>query len=353
MKLQQVEDLLSNVGFAILRLSTIQSSFTSYSPKISILCHSLNPLIRLGEIAISTFRLIPKLISFSRHQSLTLWVYNCRISEAIAALIICLFLPSIPLFLQIEDLPFARPFNSGIRGLLDLICLQVLSVRATHIFAVSQRVGISLQRFTPFVANSYTLLPPTLSDSFLELISSRPQPFISTQINILYAGAYSPEKGVSTLLNAFSRLPLNRFKLTLVGPVPESIATLKYSFPNLIIAGHVSAKSLYAHYCSSDVVVSPHHFGPRSSLIFPFKLLEYIASGSFLLTTPMPGLEEFGLPSECLFKTSDELYEKLLNVNTLWHKNSSALHQVSLRVRQRYSRRYINQEISSIMMSHM
>jgi len=352
-KLQQVEDLLTHIGFAFFRLGTAQSSSTSHNPRTYNLCSSLNPLLRILQIPIATFRLIPKFICFSQHQRLGLWVYNCRLSETLAAIVICSFLPSIPLFLQLEDLPFARPFNSGIRGLIDLICLQVLSARATHIFAVSQQVGISLQRLTPFIAKTFTLLPPTLSDSFLQLLSTRPQPFNCKHISLLYAGGYSREKGVSTLLNAFSRLPPEQYKLTLVGPVPDSIASLKYSYSNLIIVGHVSTETLYAHYCTSDVVVSPHQFGPRSSLIFPFKLLEYIASGSFLLTTPMAGLDSFGLPSACFFSSTDELHLKLLNVRSLWHENSKTLQQASSNVRQSYSRYHMMQKIRNVLLPYM
>ena len=352
-KLDQIEEALRYLGFTIYRLSTAPLSTASEIPGLYPLCSSHNPLVRIFQILHSTLRIAPKLSSLPFTRSPALWVYNCRLNEALSAFIIFFFLPRIPLFLELEDLPYARPFNSGIRGLLDLVCLQFLTARAKHVFVVSEEVGKSFQRLTPFFASSFSVLPPTLSDTFLALISARSLPFNTKPINILYAGGYSPEKGVTTLLHAFFRLPVDRYKLTLVGPVPESFATLKASHPNLIIAGHVSDVILYSHYCSSDVVVSPHEFGPRSSLIFPFKLLEYIASGSFLLTTPMAGLDFFGLPSACFFSSIDELHLKLLNAHSLWLENSKTLKQVSLNVRQSFSRHRMIHHMGSVMLPHI
>jgi len=352
-KLDQIEEALRHLGFSIYRLSTAPLRTASEIPGLYPLCSSHNPFVRILQILHSTLCFVSKLFSLPFTRYPALWVYNCRLNEALSVFIILFFLPRIPLFLELEDLPYARPSNSGIRGLLDLVCLQLLTARAKHVFVVSEEVGRSFQRLTPFFASSFSVLPPTLSDTFLSLISERSRPFNAKPINILYAGGYSPEKGVTTLLHAFFRLPLDRFQLTLVGPVPESFSTLKSSHPNLVIAGHVSDFILYSHYCSADVVVSPHEFGPRSSLIFPLKLLEYIASGSFLLTTPMAGLDLFGLPSACFFSSIDELHLKLLNAHSLWLENSKSLNEVSLNVRQSFSRHHMIQLIGSVMMPNI
>jgi len=352
-KLQQIEEAFNHLNLSVLRLSTAPISCNSNIPSLHSLCSSVNPVFRLVQIILSTICLIPKLSTYKTNSSLRLWVYNSRLSEALPALILCLFFPSLPLFLQLEDLPCARSFNSGIRGICDLICLQLLTARASHIFVVSQQVGITFQRLTPLSNKPFSILPPALSDSYLSLLKARSQPFTSFHVYILYAGGYSLEKGVATLLTAFSLLPSDRYFLTLVGPVPESIQSLTASLPNLFIPGYITDESLYSYYCHSDVVVSAHHFSTRSSFIFPFKLIEYFASGCFPLTTPMAGLDSFGLPSACFFKTADELHSKLLNVHSLWRENSSIIARMSCNVREKYSHSHMIEQIASVIITHI
>jgi glycosyltransferase involved in cell wall biosynthesis len=345
-KLQQVEDSLRDLGFSIYSLSTLPVSLSPSHLSIRSLCTSSTPCTRLIQILYSTFRLIPQLSS-SVTPNYILWVYNCRVSEFLPALIIHLFRPSIPIFLQLEDLPFARTINSGIRGFIDLICLQFLSVFAKDVFVVSHNVGVIFQRITPFSNNRFTILPPALSASFLSSTSSRSEPLSSTTISILYAGGYSPEKGVATLLNTFFRLPPERFSLMLVGHLPDQILSLSSTHSNILCPGHVSSDSLFYHYARADVVVCPHVFGTRSSFIFPFKLIEYIASGSIPLTTPMPGLEDFGLPSACFFRTSDELYSRLINIHSLWKEHSETLLLIKSKVRQHFSSHFLTEQLSA------
>jgi glycosyltransferase involved in cell wall biosynthesis len=202
---------------------------------------------------------------------------------------------------------------------------------------VSPVVGQVLQSITLATSAHLTVLPPLLSPEFLLIVDQRSQPFSQRITTILYAGGYGIEKGVTDLIQAFLRLPPDLFSLQLAGAVPDTLVSSLPSNNRIQILGHLDNSDLYSYYANADVLVSPHRVTQRSSSIFPFKLIEYVASGALPLTTPMPGVELLCLPNDCLFETVDDLASKLLNSRTLWIQHKQSILACSLNLRHSYS----------------
>jgi alpha-1,6-mannosyltransferase len=77
---------------------------------------------------------------------------------------------------------------------------------------------------------------------------------------LLCAGRLSPEKGVRTLLSAFSRLERGRFRLLVVGdgPLRGELAAAARSVGGVHLLGHVAdRRRLAALYASADLFVAP------------------------------------------------------------------------------------------------
>jgi glycosyltransferase involved in cell wall biosynthesis len=334
-KILQVEALLSSLSLSLFRINTAPD----------LLPPSRIPHLQLSQATLPFFRLINSFYSIVlflvkrpfRRTTPILWIYNTRFSEALIAFIVLLFISRLPLYLQIEDLPRARPQNAGVRGLLDFVCLHLLVRRSNHIFVVSPIVAEVLQSITPTTCAPLTVLPPLLSPDFLLTVEQRSQPFSQRITTILYAGGYGIEKGVNDLIQAFLRLPPDLFSLQLAGAVPDTLVSSLPSNKRIQILGHLDNSELYSYYSNADVLVSPHRVTQRSSSIFPFKLIEYVASGAFPLTTPMPGVELLCLPNVCLFETIDDLTSKLLNSRTLWMQHKQSILACSANLRYSYS----------------
>jgi glycosyltransferase involved in cell wall biosynthesis len=344
-KILQTETLLASLSFSLFRINTAPDPIP-YSPIPHLqLSRVIYPVLRL-IISVSSILLFLSKRPFRRTTPI-LWIYNSRLSEALIAFAILLFIPALPLYLQIEDLPRARIQNRGIRGLLDVACLHFLVRRANHIFVVSPVVGQVLQSITPITSAHLSVLPPLLSPEFLLTVAQRSQPFSQRITTILYAGGYGIEKGVTDLIQAFLRLPPDLFSLQLAGAVPDTLFSTLPSNTRIQILGHLDNSDLYSHYANADVLVSPHRVTQRSSSIFPFKLIEYVASGALPLTTPMPGVEQLCLPNHCLFETVDDLTSKLLNSRTIWMQHKQSILASSANLRYSYSYKNFQHSLAS------
>jgi alpha-1,6-mannosyltransferase len=96
-------------------------------------------------------------------------------------------------------------------------------------------------------------------------------------IELLYVGRLSPEKNVARLIEAYSLLPSQRFRLTIVGdgPCERALQRQAAHFAGIHFLGSLPYGELLAdRYAAADLFVSPGH---RET--FNLTLLEALASG--------------------------------------------------------------------------
>jgi glycosyltransferase involved in cell wall biosynthesis len=99
----------------------------------------------------------------------------------------------------------------------------------------------------------------------------------------------------------------------------------------------VSIDELFDYYVSADVVVNPHRSILNPDHVFPFKLIETFACGALPLTTPVPGVENLGLPEVCIFSGVDELTRLLSSAQSIWIDNRSLIRNLAFRARVNFS----------------
>jgi len=329
-KLSQTESLISSFNINIVRFNTAPVTMLASCPPCFQVCSFQKPFLRIIQTCYSTIFFY---VASHKPSPVFIWVYNTRFNEFIVAVISLILNRSARLILQIEDLPFARSQNSGLQGLLDYISLFILIRLSYATFILCPKVGRRLQQLVFYKPSRFSLLPPHLNNIYLEIITTRKKPFSTSKISILYAGGYGPDKGVDDLLAAFLLLTDDRFELNLIGSCPDSVSVLLSDHPNVNLLGQLSQADLYSNYAKADILVSPHHVSNKSDYIFPFKLIEYAASGSLVFTTRMPGADSLGLPHECFYDTVTELSTKLHYAPQLWCQHSESITHAAVRLR--------------------
>jgi len=135
------------------------------------------------------------------------------------------------------------------------------------------------------------ILPGIVDQSILRLAANNP-PFIKIKQDIIYCGYFgglSVDKGAAFLLElineAFScDLPI-RWIVTGNGEFADSFKALSDANPNkFMFYGTVDHEKLIELIASVDVMVNPHL---HNTGVFPFKVLEAVASGRLVISTPL------------------------------------------------------------------
>jgi glycosyltransferase involved in cell wall biosynthesis len=333
-KIDQVLSHLSSLGLSLSGLNIASTIPQNHDIPITNMCSSRVMPIRYIQLIVSSIIFICSLTSRSTPRYL--WLYNTRSAEGLVALILLFFVPSLSLVIQLEDLAMARKANSGLSGLLDLASTHLLQLKASHVFAVSPQVASSFSLLTGRSVANIAVLPPALHPFLVNMAQNRRDPFQQDQISILYAGGYSIDKGVDILLDAFQSIHSQQFQLILVGSCPTSLHSVYSSNKRISFAGVLTNLDLFNLYTSVDIIVNPHRPVLNPGFIFPFKLLEVLASGALPLTTPVPGYEDFEIPRECVFTNSSQLASCILASRSLWSKNSRKIKAISSRCQLRY-----------------
>ena len=105
---------------------------------------------------------------------------------------------------------------------------------------------------------------------------------------IMYAGGLSELKGIPLLLESFSRIQGNEYRLwiTGIGPLRDLVEASAERDPRIKYWGFPSQRELLTLYQAADVLVNPHSVRLRSArYLFPSKLIEYLGTGTPVIST--------------------------------------------------------------------
>lgn len=133
--------------------------------------------------------------------------------------------------------------------------------------------------------------------------------------NIVYTGAISPKYGIDTLVGSFSALKDENIKLTLAGSGKrEYIQNAQKNDNRIDYLGTVSNETARELQRGAYLLVNPRNSSDEyTKYSFPSKILEYMLSGTPVVTMPLKGIPE-------------EYYEHLIIVeNSLEETFKSAL----------------------------
>ena len=165
-------------------------------------------------------------------------------------------------------------------------------------------------------------------------IQSLPNKKVCNVKTILYAGGLSERYGLKLLVDAFRSLNDENIQLLLygAGPYVAELKTTCMQDPRIKYMGVVSNESILQAEIDASLLVNPRPTTEEfTKYSFPSKNMEYMLSGTPLLTTKLPGMPKEYYPYVYLFEEeSVESYAKKLkellskNLNELVEKGSNA-----------------------------
>lgn len=226
-----------------------------------------------------------------------------------------------PLILEFEDWIFARGRGLSIKNLLDFYFWNKVKDKFIRIYAINSSVKNRVTKY----CNDVILLPGVIPENLLKVTSLR-EPFSDSIIRIGYFGMLEAEKGVDILLKLIDLLPTG-FELNITGSgsyeniFREKAGNSKNKF---IFHGKVSDQKLLELISHSDILLNPHM--PLMQFIdgvFPFKVLESVASGRPLISTTLNinGVEEIANGIQFVEDNSEAFLKAILNSKEFYSLN--------------------------------
>ena len=144
-----------------------------------------------------------------------------------------------------------------------------------------------------------------------------------TPRTVLYAGGLHERYGIRVLIEAFKQIKLRDVQLVLYGNGPMAEELKKEDDPRIVYRGVASNKEIVEAEQRATLLVNPRFTNEEyTKFSFPSKNMEYMASGSPLLTTRLPGMPKEYEPYVFLFEEEsiEDYAKKLFEVLSLPEK---------------------------------
>jgi glycosyltransferase involved in cell wall biosynthesis len=111
---------------------------------------------------------------------------------------------------------------------------------------------------------------------------------------ILFSGTHYRTKGIAPLIKAWPRAKLAGWELHITGQgeETETLKKLATNNPEIIFHGLVSTAELARLMSLAKICINPHELSRRPGNVFAFKIVEYLAAGAHVISTPMGFLEK-------------------------------------------------------------
>lgn len=189
---------------------------------------------------------------------------------------------------EMEDWHFSRSRGINPKPYIDWFFWRSAARQAEHVFAVNAQLAERVRQLN----SNVTLFPGIVAEE-VSLIAAKHPPFgmQGAQVTIGYFGGLSAEKGAHHVLDMFHALPEEfRILVTGSGPLEGEFRNAASQFPEkLEFKGRVDERTLFSLIARCDVLLNPHSpIEKMGNGVFPFKVIESIASGRMLVSTELP-----------------------------------------------------------------
>lgn len=156
---------------------------------------------------------------------------------------------------------------------------------------------------------TYLRMEGGVAPEVFESTATRSPPDAAT-FRITAAGSLDRANGIEVILDAFSRIPDARFRLTIAGrgPLEQRVGQAAARDPRITYRGFLSHDAVLDLYRESDILLNIRLTRQlHTKYFFPSKLLEYLASGTPVVSTVTGHVErELG---DCAFFLREETPE--------------------------------------------
>jgi hypothetical protein len=114
---------------------------------------------------------------------------------------------------------------------------------------------------------------------------------------VVFSGTHVDSNGVKELINGWKMASVSDWQLHITGfgGLTEELRKMAAKDPSIMFHGMISREELVSLLCSAKICINPHIANKIPGNVFSFKIIEYLAAGAHVVTTPegdlAPGLE--------------------------------------------------------------
>lgn len=194
----------------------------------------------------------------------------------------------LPVVLEYEDDVFVDVYGETEKGLQlrnqKAACRKLMKM-------ISGGIGVSpylLSQLPSGIPN--LLLRGVIGDDILQLS----QRMGTIKRNwVLYSGTHRKSKGIEQLIDAWNllRLPGWELHITGFGETTETLKRMAVENRGIVFHGLVDRPELVSLLCTAKICANPHELSQTPGNVFAFKIIEYLAAGAHVISTPMGALE--------------------------------------------------------------
>jgi glycosyltransferase involved in cell wall biosynthesis len=111
---------------------------------------------------------------------------------------------------------------------------------------------------------------------------------------VLFSGTHIASNGVGQLIEAWRDVRLREWELHITGfgGLTDALRQKAAEVQGIVFHGLVSRPELVQLMCSAKICINPHQLSQTPGNVFAFKIIEYLAAGAHVITTPMGTLEK-------------------------------------------------------------
>ncbi len=188
-------------------------------------------------------------------------------------------------------------------------------------------------------------------DRFTQSDSLSPSPYQHDKPNIVYVGHLYDYKGIPTILETANQCPEYNFHL--VGGLDRDITAVRsrieeMSLSNVVLHGYQPQANVPAYLWHADVLLLPPSLNHASARwTSPVKLGEYLASGTPIVVSQIPAMEDWLTEKEVMFFQPDSAESMAKAIHTTLNETSQTQlrTQAGLKLAQTFSYRQRAQTI--------
>ena len=110
---------------------------------------------------------------------------------------------------------------------------------------------------------------------------------------VLFAGTHTPSNGIRELIEGWQLAGLSDWELHITGfgEMTEELRNMAANTSTITFHGLVDREELVSLLNSAMICINPHAVSQIPGNVFAFKIIEYLAAGAHVITTPMGALE--------------------------------------------------------------
>jgi glycosyltransferase involved in cell wall biosynthesis len=194
----------------------------------------------------------------------------------------------IPVILEYEDDAFVDVNGKSERGFRSRC--HFYAARKT-LKVISGCIGVSPHLLAQAPSSiPKLLLPGMVSSEILEIMNEGELPRKNW---IVFAGTFYKTKGLEQLIQAWNSSSINDWELHIAGggEMNEMLREMARGNSSIVFHGLLERKECARLLCSARIGVNPHDVSATLGNVFAFKIIEYLAAGLHVISTPMGPLD--------------------------------------------------------------